>query len=98
MMDFKKEDYYNLMIQKLGFKGQYSLATEEFTALNETQISAVIREAEAEELVYDQRRTNQEARQYLTSTDWYIVRQTETGVEVPAEVLTKRAEVRAKVK
>ena len=40
---------------------------------------------------------NQESRQYLTSTDWYITRQTETGVEVPSDVLTKRAEARASV-
>lgn len=40
---------------------------------------------------------NQEARDYLVSTDWYITRQAETGVEVPSDVLTKRAEARASV-
>jgi hypothetical protein len=35
-----------------------------------------------------------EARAYLNSTDWYVIRRTETGVEVPAEVLDKRAEAR----
>jgi len=40
---------------------------------------------------------NQEARDYLTSTDWYITRQAETGTEVPSDVLTKRAEARASV-
>jgi len=33
--------------------------------------------------------------EYLASTDWYIVRRAETGVEVPQEVLDKRAEARA---
>jgi len=27
---------------------------------------------------------------YLENTDWYIIRNTETGVEVPADILTKR--------
>ena len=34
---------------------------------------------------------------YLASTDWYITRQTETGVVVPTDILTKRAEARAAV-
>ena len=40
---------------------------------------------------------NHVARQYLASTDWYITRQAETGVEVPSDILTKRAEARASV-
>ena len=35
-----------------------------------------------------------EAESYLVSTDWYIVRFTETGVEVPVDVSFKRAESR----
>lgn len=41
---------------------------------------------------------NREARAYLSSTDWYITRRTETGAEVPAEILKKRAAARAAVK
>jgi hypothetical protein len=41
--------------------------------------------------------TNHNARQYLSSTDWYITRQAETGVVVPTDILTKRAEARAAV-
>ena len=36
----------------------------------------------------------QEAKAYLSDTDWYITRKMETGVEIPLEVLTKRAEAR----
>ena len=32
---------------------------------------------------------------YLASTDYYIIRHAETGVEVPQEVLDKRAESRS---
>ena len=36
----------------------------------------------------------QEAQKYLNDTDWYVTRLTETGVEIPQEVLAKRAECR----
>ena len=36
-----------------------------------------------------------EAKAYLASTDWYVVRLTETGVAIPEEVSIKRAEARA---
>ena len=44
-----------------------------------------------------QDKINQEALSYLASTDWYITRSTETGVVVPAGVLTKRQYARARV-
>ena len=34
---------------------------------------------------------------YLMATDWYIVRKTETGKDIQAEVLQKRAEAREKI-
>ena len=37
---------------------------------------------------------NSESLEYLKSTDWYITRQSESGVEVPADVTTARAEAR----
>jgi hypothetical protein len=41
--------------------------------------------------------TNAEARAYLASTDWLIIRLQETGEAVPSEILTLRAEARLKV-
>ena len=35
-----------------------------------------------------------QAKQYLANTDWYVSRYTETGTEIPEEVLTKRAQAR----
>ncbi|HAS6020158.1 TPA: hypothetical protein ACGUVV_004874 [Vibrio vulnificus] len=35
------------------------------------------------------------AKQYLEATDFYLVRQVETGADVPQEVLSKRATARA---
>ena len=37
---------------------------------------------------------NADARAYLASTDWYVIRQQETGTEIPEEILTKRQESR----
>ena len=48
----------------------------------------------AEEL---QAQKNAEARAYLASTDWYVVRKAETGVEIPADVLEKRQAARDSV-
>ena len=45
----------------------------------------------AEEL---QAQANAEARAYLASTDWYIVRKAETGTEIPADILEKRQTAR----
>lgn len=45
----------------------------------------------------EQERINREARNYLSETDWYVLRLQETGVEIPEDVLTKRAEARERV-
>ena len=45
----------------------------------------------------EQEETNANHRIYLKETDWYIIRKTETGVDVPADILTKRAESRSVV-
>ena len=36
-----------------------------------------------------------EARSYLASTDWYVVRRSETGEPIPQDVMDKRAAARA---
>lgn len=40
---------------------------------------------------------NRLARAYLSSTDWYVVRRSETGEEIPQEILDKRAAARLHV-
>ncbi|MFY8044685.1 MAG: hypothetical protein ACOVOD_17340 [Rhodoferax sp.] len=44
-----------------------------------------------------QKLLNAKARAYLDKTDWYVIRNVETGVAIPPEVTTKRAEARAAV-
>lgn len=34
---------------------------------------------------------------YLSSTDWYVVRNAETGVAIPSDILTARANARAAI-
>ena len=40
---------------------------------------------------------NQEARAYLNSTDWYVIRNQETGVAIPEEIAIKRQEAREQI-
>lgn len=40
---------------------------------------------------------NQEARAYLASTDWYVIRNQETGVAIPEEIAIKRQEARERI-
>ena len=45
----------------------------------------------------EQESVNKEARDYLASTDWYLVRELETGVPTPQEIKDARQEARLKV-
>jgi hypothetical protein len=40
---------------------------------------------------------NTEARAYLLSTDWYVIRSQETGESIPVEILAERQAARDKV-
>lgn len=44
-----------------------------------------------------QEKLNKESLEFLAQTDWYIVRELETGVLAPVEIKTSRAEARARV-
>lgn len=44
-----------------------------------------------------QAQINTEARTYLASTDWYVIRLQETGEAVPVDVLADRAAARSRV-
>lgn len=45
----------------------------------------------------EQKKTTEEALKYLAETDWYVIREMETGVPYSAEIKEKRAEARLKV-
>jgi len=52
--------------------------------------------ADKEQAVIDQKKA--EEQQYLTSTDWYVVRANEPdGKPIPADILSARVEARAKL-
>jgi hypothetical protein len=38
-----------------------------------------------------------ELQQYLSETDWYAIRESETGIDIPAEVKKARANARAEI-
>ena len=45
-----------------------------------------------------QSKTNAEARAYLASTDWYVIRHQETAVAVPADIASARQAARDSIK
>lgn len=58
------------------------------------EVAGVIVVDTEEESIVEQAIRNKENRSYLSSTDWYVTRNTETGVEIPADILTKRQTAR----
>lgn len=44
-----------------------------------------------------QEQINQEARAYLDSTDWYVVRFAETGTPIPQDILAARQAARSSI-
>jgi len=53
------------------------------------------KDAHEQEQIRD--KVNQEALSYLTSTDWYVIRQLDSGEVIPEDVKQLRKEARAKV-
>lgn len=61
-----------------------------------TQVkTAEQKQSEAEQQAKEN--TNEEARAYLNSTDWYVVRFAETGVAIPQEILDARQAARERI-
>lgn len=46
---------------------------------------------------YNQQKINEESLKYLTDTDWYIIREYDTGIICPIEIKQLRAEARLKI-
>jgi acyl-CoA thioesterase len=44
-----------------------------------------------------QQALNDESLNYLNDTDWYVTRKLETGVEIPQEIMAKRAQSRLNI-
>ena len=81
-------------VNEKGMFISYSIEAEEYKQwLSEGNIPEP--EFTAEELVaIELANKKQEALSYLVSTDWYVTRKLETGVEIPIEIFIKRAEAR----
>lgn len=51
-------------------------------------------DAETMTMVHSENSLNEMCLEYLKETDWYVVRKTETGTDIPQDILTKRQECR----
>lgn len=54
-------------------------------------------ELAAEAQYAEECKTNDGARAYLAATDWYVIREQETGEPTPPSILAERAAARLKV-
>ena len=63
------------------------LPEDDFESLSDEQKAAVV-------AMHDGHHGVLAAKQYLTRTDWYVARKSETGAEIPEDVLAKRAQAR----
>jgi lipopolysaccharide biosynthesis regulator YciM len=45
----------------------------------------------------EQEQINNESREYLKSTDWYVIRQQETSVAIPQDILDARQAARESI-
>ena len=81
-------------LQSLTPSAQWVLRGEELEWLSTDQTEPTTAEITAEitrlESLEPQRLLNIESLAYLASTDWYVTRQAETGVAIPADVTTAR--------
>jgi hypothetical protein len=53
-----------------------------------------LEKVEQEKAQQEQERINAESREYLKSTDWYVIRQQETSVAIPQDILDARQAAR----
>ena len=70
--------------------GQEGIIKEEWVEISEEEV-LLAQQPSAEQLRAIE---IQQAKDYLDSTDWYVVRFSETGVPVPEEITAKRAAAR----
>ena len=59
------------------------------------EVAAFIPEPEPDQALIERSEAIRSAREYLASTDWYVVRRSETGEPIPQDVMDKRAAARA---
>lgn len=78
--------FYDGVIAQRRFEDADHPLTAEQKSEVEGYIASIEADTEAQEKL--------EAFTYLTQTDWYVIRHTETAKEIPADVLIKRGEAR----
>jgi len=69
----------------------------EMTDAQAAEVAAYIAGVEEDVVTGEKVRINTDNLLYLAETDWYAIRETETGVLMPEDVKLKRAEARAAI-
>jgi hypothetical protein len=68
-----------------------------FVGEDHAQYPEIVARIKANDTPDPQVAANKQARRYLASTDWYVIRQGETGEPIPADVTDARAAARAAI-
>lgn len=55
------------------------------------------KDIDAEVAKAEQHRINQESRQYLKDTDWYVIRKQEIGKDIPSDIAKEREAARKRI-
>ena len=73
---------------------EFGTSLDEYAELINQAKEAFVMPTDEELLAQAVEVKKQEALTYLSNTDWYVTRKIETGVEIPLDVLARRAESR----
>jgi len=102
MKVYKRENEY-VVFDKVDYCGNVvEKGTEKYTEIEVYLLDhpeALVDEPKPADLTAEElkQRAINEARAYLSLTDWYVTRFTETGKAVPEDVTIKRAEMRLRI-
>jgi hypothetical protein len=93
------EEFERITIQEQG-ETEFEIITREEivpTVTVKGVISGIVIDHEAEAAQAEQKRINAESLAYLASTDFYIIREADSGVPCPPDVKIKRQEARERI-
>ena len=83
-------------VYKEGFDIKFNVELNQFEYVEKTEtVSEHIEEPTEEDILL---KKVQEAKSYLSSTDWYCSRLVDEGTEIPEDVKAKRAEARSVIR
>jgi hypothetical protein len=95
--DISTEDDFKKILWVTGVHANGTSITTTTNPHSEITWTKIKADMDKQDAFVSQEAINKTAQAYLTSTDWYSIREAEGGTAMPSDVKTKRATERAKV-